>query len=212
MECCLQDRLTFAFIDNEETFKNYPFHFNLAVSYRLAGNELHVIWHVENTDDKVIYFQIGGHPAFKVPGCEKGEKLKATLKLDNEAPTRLFATIGGCVDPNARETVQTDNGILEVTDESFADDAYIFDKSQVKQISLLNEKGEPHVTVEFKTPAVGVWNPGNHAPFICLQTIDLICLFLYLFQIFLCFLFGFIQILLTSIFQLFCFLFLIEYA
>ena len=55
------DRLTFAFIDNEETFKNYPFHFNLAVSYRLAGNELHVIWHVENTDDKVIYFQIGGH-------------------------------------------------------------------------------------------------------------------------------------------------------
>ena len=71
------DRLTFAFIDNEETFKNYPFHFNLAVSYRLAGNELHVIWHVENTDDKVIYFQIGGHPAFKVPGCKKGEKLKA---------------------------------------------------------------------------------------------------------------------------------------
>ena len=106
------DRLTFALIDNEETFENYPFHFNLAVSYRLAGNELHVIWHVENTDDKVIYFQIGGHPAFKVPGCKKGEKLKAFLKLDNEAPTRLFATIGGCIDPNARETVQTDNGIL----------------------------------------------------------------------------------------------------
>ena len=71
--------------------------------------------------------------------------------------------------PGARETVQTDNGILEVTDESFADDAYIFDKSQVKQISLLNEKGEPHVTVEFKTPAVGVWNPGNHAPFVCIE-------------------------------------------
>lgn len=163
------DRLTFALIDNEETFENYPYHFNLAVSYRLAGNELHVIWHVENTDDKVIYFQIGGHPAFKVPGCKKGEKLKAFLKLDNEAPTRLFATIGGCIDPNARETVQTDNGILEVTDESFADDAYIFDKSQVKQISLLNEKCEPHVTVEFKTPAVGVWNPGNHAPFVCIE-------------------------------------------
>ncbi len=30
------DRLTFALIDNEETFKNYPYHFNLAVSYRLA--------------------------------------------------------------------------------------------------------------------------------------------------------------------------------
>ncbi len=31
------DRLTFALIDNEETQKNYPYHFNLAISYRLAG-------------------------------------------------------------------------------------------------------------------------------------------------------------------------------
>ena len=30
------DRLTFALIDNEETFKNYPFHFNLAVSYQIG--------------------------------------------------------------------------------------------------------------------------------------------------------------------------------
>ena len=32
------DRLTFALIDNEETQKNYPYHFNLAISYRLQGN------------------------------------------------------------------------------------------------------------------------------------------------------------------------------
>ena len=68
------DRLTFALIDNEETQKNYPYHFNLAISYRLQGNEIHVIWHVENTDDKEIFFQIGGHPAFMVPGCKKGEE------------------------------------------------------------------------------------------------------------------------------------------
>ncbi len=80
------DRLTFALIDNEETQKNYPYHFNLAISYRLQGNEIHVIWHVENTNDKEIFFQIGGHPAFMVPGCKKGEEMKATLKLDNEAP------------------------------------------------------------------------------------------------------------------------------
>ena len=84
------DRLTFALIDNEETQKNYPYHFNLAISYRLEGNEIHVIWHVENTDDKEIMFQIGGHPAFLVPGCKKGEEMKATLKLDPEAPVRLY--------------------------------------------------------------------------------------------------------------------------
>ena len=101
------DRLTFALIDSEETQKNYPYHFNLAISYRLEGNEIHVIWHVENTDDKEIMFQIGGHPAFLVPGCKKGEEMKATLKLDNEAPVRLFGNVGGCIDRQAKETVKT---------------------------------------------------------------------------------------------------------
>lgn len=164
------DRLTFALIDNEETQKNYPYHFNLAISYRLQGNEIHVIWHVENTDDKEIFFQIGGHPAFMVPGCKKGEEMKATLKLDNEAPVRLYGNVGGCIDRQAKETVETDKGIWEVNEETFVEDAVIFDKSQVKQVSILNEQGEPHVTLEFKTPAVGIWNPtGKHAPFICIE-------------------------------------------
>nr|WP_297660460.1 aldose 1-epimerase family protein [uncultured Prevotella sp.] len=164
------DRLTFALLDTEVSHKVYPYRFNLAISYRLEGNEIHVIWHVENTDDKEIFFQIGGHPAFLVPGCKKGEPMHATLKLDNEAPVRLFGNVGGCIDRQAKETVETNKGIWEVDEETFADDAVIFDKSQVKQVSILNEQGEPHVTLEFKTPALGIWNPtGKHAPFICIE-------------------------------------------
>ena len=55
-----QDKVTFALHDNEETLKVYPYHFNLAVTYRLEGNKIHVIWHVENTDTREIHFQIGG--------------------------------------------------------------------------------------------------------------------------------------------------------
>ena len=32
--------------DNAETMKGYPFHFNLAVSYKLTGNKIPVGWHV----------------------------------------------------------------------------------------------------------------------------------------------------------------------
>ena len=96
--------------------------------------------------------------------------MKATLKLDNEAPVRLYGNVGGCIDRQAKETVETDKGIWEVNEETFAEDAIIFDKSQVKQVSILNEQGEPHVTLEFKTPAVGIWNPtGKHAPFLCIE-------------------------------------------
>ena len=73
------DRATFALTDSEETLKCYPYHFNLAISYRLEKNTIHVVWHVENTDKQTIFFQIGGHPAFLVPGAKKGEPLKGRL-------------------------------------------------------------------------------------------------------------------------------------
>ena len=81
-----EDRATFALHESEETLKVYPFCFNLAVTYRLDGNKIHVIWHVENTDKRDIHFQIGGHPAFNVPGMKEGEQLQGCITLDNKEP------------------------------------------------------------------------------------------------------------------------------
>lgn len=68
------DRVTYALHESEETLKVYPYCFNLAVTYKLEGNKVHVIWHVENTDKRDIHFQIGGHPAFLAPGCKEDRK------------------------------------------------------------------------------------------------------------------------------------------
>ena len=76
------EKVTFALHDNEETLKVYPYHFNLAITYRLEGNKIHVFWHVENTDTREIHFQIGGHPAFNLPGG----KTEGIIKLDNDTP------------------------------------------------------------------------------------------------------------------------------
>ena len=59
-----KEKVTLALHESEETLKVYPYRFNLAITYRLEGNKVHVIWHVENTDSREIHFQIGGHPAF----------------------------------------------------------------------------------------------------------------------------------------------------
>lgn len=162
-------RITFALHESEETLKQYPYRFNLAVTYRLDGNKVHVIWHVENTDDKEIFFQIGGHPAFLVPGARKGEEVKGRLQFDNVAPERLYGNVGGCI-VEGYHKVETEGGLWHFTENSFADDAVIFDRSQLKRISLLNGEGHPEVTVDFKSPAVGIWNPtGKHAPFVCIE-------------------------------------------
>ena len=59
-------KVTFALESSEETKKVYPYDFTLSVSYVLDNNKIGVIWHVHNTDQREIHFQIGGHPAFNV--------------------------------------------------------------------------------------------------------------------------------------------------
>lgn len=163
------DRITFALSDSEETLKVYPYHFNLAISYRLEGNKIHVVWHVENTDNKTIFFQIGGHPAFLVPGARKGEPLRGRLRFDNPRPERLYGNDHGCL-VKGYHPVETDNGIWAFTEDSFRDDALIFDRSQLRHIELLDDDDNAVVTVDCKTPALGIWSPaGKHAPFVCIE-------------------------------------------
>lgn len=163
------NQLVYCLNDSTETLKDYPYHFNLAVSYKITENKIKVVWHVENTDNKEIYFQIGGHPAFNVPDLKPGEPLVGTLKFEEEEPSRLYGNVGGCITPGYHK-VKTEDGLYKFTQDDFKDDAVIFDHSQLKKISIINKEGKPEVTLDIKTPAVGIWSPyGKDAHFVCIE-------------------------------------------
>ena len=163
------NQLVYCLNDSAETLKDYPYHFNLAVSYKITENKIKVVWHVENTDNKEIYFQIGGHPAFNVPDLKQGEPLAGTLKFNEEEPSRLYGNVGGCITPGYHK-VKTEDGLYKFTQDDFKDDAVIFDHSQLKKISIINKEGKPEVTLDIKTPAVGIWSPyGKDAHFVCIE-------------------------------------------
>lgn len=163
-------KVTFALEDSPETHRCYPYHFMLSITYRLDGNKIHVIWHVHNTDKNEIHFQIGGHPAFMIPGMKEGDEVKGTVRFDNKGKLeRLIGNMKGCIIPG-RFDVGSQDGIWHFTEDSFKEDCVIIDKSQVKQVALLDEDGQPSVTVDMKTPCVGIWAPyGKHAPFVCIE-------------------------------------------
>lgn len=163
------NKITFSMHDTEETYKKFPFHFILGVTYRLERNRIHVVWHVQNTDNKEIHFQIGGHPAFNLPDITEGEPIRGYLKMDAETLNRTELTHEGYRKPSCKE-METDEGILEFTEETFRNDALIFDNCQLHDVQLLNRRGEPEVSVHFNTPAVGIWTPyGKNAPFLCIE-------------------------------------------
>jgi len=165
-----ETQAVFALHDTPDTLKCFPFHFNLAVSYRLVANAIHVVWHVENTGDRTMWFQVGGHPAFCVPGMNAGGPLHGRLRFDTDGPLRRFIAGQGCIDPTRHEEVKTDGGVWTFDAHSFDNDALVFDHSQIKRVELLDDEGNAVVTVLTKAPAMGIWSPkGKNAPFICIE-------------------------------------------
>ncbi len=163
-------KVTYALHETEDTLKVYPYRFNLAVSYRLSGNKIHVVWHVENTDTQEIHFQIGGHPAFLAPGCEEDEELRGVIRLDNTMP---ILGIKSYID-GSHEMVEIPldikDGCIAFNDEFFANDSVKIHDCQTRQACLLNPDGSPAVTVDYKCPIIAFWSPyKKKAPFVCIE-------------------------------------------
>ena len=163
-------KVTFALESSEETRKVYPYDFTLSVSYVLDGNKIGVIWHVHNTDTREIHFQIGGHPAFNIPDMKAGESQYGRLRLDNAEPLDgLKSYIDGSHEM-IEVPVETEQGIIEFSDNTWRNDSVKIHKSQVHRAELLNKAGNPEVTLEFRTPVIAFWSPyGKEAPFVCIE-------------------------------------------
>lgn len=164
-------KVTFALESSEETHKVYPYDFTLSVSYVLDDNKIGVIWHVRNDDTHEIHFQIGGHPAFNIPGMKAGDNQSGRIRLDNtELMDALHSYGDGSHDMDEVPFVEAENGLMEFSDNTWRNDSIKIHKSQLHRAELLGTDGEPEVTVDFRTPVVAFWSPyGKQAPFVCIE-------------------------------------------
>ncbi len=58
---------TWRLMDNEDTLKQYPYHFALSIRYTLKKKLVLIDYTIENLSAVAMPFQFGLHPAFKVP-------------------------------------------------------------------------------------------------------------------------------------------------
>ena len=163
-----KDSIVMNLTDTKETLEKYPFHFELQCSFTLKGSSIEAGWKVINSDAETMYFSIGGHPAFicddrqSMAGCEVvfgTEKPALSYKLLNE---------DGLVENEAHE-MKLDESKVTVTEDFFDKDAYIFENSGCREVSIQAD-GKAAVTVTFDAPVFGLWSPvGKKVPFICIE-------------------------------------------
>lgn len=164
------NRISFVLNDSEETLEKYPFHFALHVAYEIEGCSVKVIWKVDNTNDRTMFFSIGGHPAFLCPLLEGTDKEEYAFAFDTEK--NLVSGIigeGGTLSDRTKEIV-LEEGILQVEDSLFDEDALIIENDQAHQVAMLLPDDNPYLVVEFDAPLFGIWSPaGKDAPFVCIE-------------------------------------------
>ena len=164
------DEIWFALEDSPETLEKYPFGFRLELGYRLQGRAVEVLWKVTNKNDREMYFSIGGHPAFNCP-LREGEK-QTDYRIGFDTCEPLTASVldeNGTVFERTKVLELTD-GMLQITDSLFDEDALIVEHDQAHKIALYTPEGEKYLEVRFEAPLFGIWSPaGKHAPFVCIE-------------------------------------------
>jgi galactose mutarotase-like enzyme len=165
-----EDELVFRLNWSEETLKVYPYKFSLQISYILRGNEVEVIWNVENFDDKEIYFSIGAHPALKCPIVEGENFDDCYLKFDvPEKSSRILLAKTGNLSHNKVPTIE--GKVLNLNYDLFKGDALVFDDLKSDEISICSRKSSKSVTIRAeKFPYMGIWTPAKGgAPLLCIE-------------------------------------------
>ena len=146
----------------EKTLKNYPFLFELRVSYELVKAQLIVSYKVINTSEENIYFSIGAHPAFNISSGD-------FLEFENiNSVQRYFLNDKGLLYKDEKFDFLENRLILDEV--IFKNDALIFNDLNITSVNLRDKNQRKILTVEFKDfPYLGIWSKPNLAPFVCIE-------------------------------------------
>ena len=189
-----EDTLRFGIRDTDDTREVYPFAFSFDIIYRLSGKELKVTFVVKNEGNSEMFFSLGAHPGFVCPkGSLKAEEKRSDCYIgfaktwseaendcDNEGNIGKTVNVDklvsrgvdmntGLVNDSYTEYI-LENGLLAIADDLFNQDALVLEDNQVSQVSLLDARKSPYVTLTMDAPVYGIWSsvkPG--APFICIE-------------------------------------------
>ena len=158
-----EERVVFSVTNNQETLENYPFKFELQISYTLVNSSLKVGYKVINSNDFEMPFSIGGHPAFALPNefdsyalvFEKSERL-VYFQLENDL---IF---------NKTISLPMEENCLPLSYSLFENDALIFKELESKAITI-TENNVPFLKIKFEDfPSLGIWTK-QKAPYVCLE-------------------------------------------
>ncbi|MBB3772079.1 galactose mutarotase-like enzyme [Angulomicrobium tetraedrale] len=157
----------FVLLPDEETRKQYPFEFALAVTYTLIDATLTIEAVVSNPGAEPLPASFGFHPAFRWPLPYEGARADHRLVFEKAEVEPVHRPEGGLLSAGTEPNPAVD-ALMTPTDEMFARDALIFLNARSRHVRF-GVPRQPGLEVAFPgMPQLGLWSkPG--APFLCIE-------------------------------------------
>ncbi len=148
---------------NEDTRAQYPFEFELRVTYVLISRLLKISHEVINKDSKDLLFSIGGHPGFHIDGNLNDY----VLDFGDEFKVQQHLITGNYYSGETKEIKL--NEAFDLTESLFASDAIVIKAPPFQSIGFGKKNGPKLLTLHCDSwTAMGLWTkPG--APFFCIE-------------------------------------------
>ena len=161
--------VTFLLTHDEETLKIYPFAFEFRLKYELHENCLSVTYSVKNIGDKMMYFSVGGHPAFAVPLSADTDYEDYYLEFNKTENFQRWGLVEGGLIANHSTDFLLNTNRLALKKELFYEDAIVFKNLQSDEVILKSDRTNRQLKFDFKGfPYLGIW-AAKDANFVCIE-------------------------------------------
>lgn len=165
-----ESKLTLSLTYNDDTTIQYPFEFELIVSYILSATTLITEYNVKNTSKKDMWFSIGGHPGFCCSVNPEGKKAGKLLFPIKETVNYIENKSGYLT--GLKKPFMIDENVIDVGTIDFngKTKVYILEGLQSEHLIFEEIDKEKRVCISFRGfPYLGIWSSSNLAPFVCIE-------------------------------------------
>ena len=155
--------ITLCLKDSEVTREQYPFAFELHVTYTLTKFSIEIKFRIFNPGSEELLFSLGGHPGFHLEGSLN----EYCLDFGGDFQVKQHLITGNYYDGTTKDL--TLNRWFKLSDELFVADAIVVKSPPFQSIGFGKNDGTRLLTLHCKDwSALGLWTkPG--APFFCIE-------------------------------------------
>ncbi len=163
------ERVVFLLKSDETSLEVYPFEFELRLIYELNGHKLTVTYQVSNPSGSVLWFSVGGHPAFKVPVAAGTTYQDYYLAFEKPEEFLKWPLNAEGLTLESAVSFHESSDKLPLTKSLFYEDALVFKGLKSESISIQSDKTDARLKFSFKGfPYFGIW-AAKDADFVCLE-------------------------------------------